>query len=242
MRLPTECRRMAVAVMMTALPAETVTVLAQGPSATIVNAAEYVVLEEGDKLLNDNISSQAKKQGSMAAMQGAISTEFSKMKTWEAKYVSYLKTARGFAETVKAGTTIYADGMQVMRHILEINRAIQANPEGIGATLCMSDIYAETAFRFIKVFNLLKETVAKGGNGNMLNATERNELLWQLSDDMCELKERLGSLAISLAFYDFSDVWWQATAGMANRSYGEIARHSFKKWKDVEKVRRVLNP
>lgn len=130
----------------------------------------------------------------------------------------------------------------VLRHIMEIRRAAEANPEGIAANLCMSDIYTETASCFVKVYNLLSKTVAGEGSTNMLSGAERNELLWQLADEIGELKTRLGSLAISLAFYDLSDVWWTATAGMASRSHGEIARHAFSKWKGVEEVRRTLNP
>ena len=95
---------------------------------------------------------------------------------------------------------------------MEIRRAAEANPEGIAANLCMSDIYTETASCFVKVYNLLSKTVAGEGSTNMLSGAE------------------------------LSDVWWTATAGMASRSHGEIARHAFSKWKGVEEVSRTLNP
>lgn len=206
------------------------------------NPLEYEAIREGQGAVDKNVGGQADKLAKVAGFQGAMTEEFAEMKKWDAQYMSYLKTAQGFAESLKAGTTIFADGVIVLRHIMEIRRAVEANPEGIAANLCMSDIYTETANCFVKVYNLLSKTVAGGGSTNMLSGAERNELLWQLADEIGELKTRLGSLAVCLAFNDLSDVWWTATAGMTNRSHGEIARHAFSKWKNVEEVRRTLNP
>ena len=76
------------------------------------------------------------------------------------------------------GCSLYADGVQTLQHLYEIQRAINANPVGIGATLAMNDLYLETATEFIKTYRLLKVSVAKGGTDNMLTGAERTEMLW----------------------------------------------------------------
>ena len=144
------------------------------------NPDQYVIIAEGNKKINDKIESQTKGQGKTAALQGTIAAEFTKIKEWEGKYVDYLKTVRGYAESLKAGTSIYADGVETLQHIYEIQRAVGANPEGLVATLSLNDLYLETASEFIKVFSTLKETVAKGSKTNMLRGSERTEMLWRL--------------------------------------------------------------
>ena len=162
------------------------------------NPDQYVIIAEGNKKINDKIESQTKGQGKTAALQGTIAAEFTKIKEWEGKYVDYLKTVRGYAESLKAGTSIYADGVETLQHIYEIQRAVSANPEGLVATLSLNDLYLETASEFIKVFSTLKETVAKGSKTNMLRGSERTEMLWRLSDQMADLNRRLRQLAISM--------------------------------------------
>jgi hypothetical protein len=163
------------------------------------------------------------------------------MKQWEGKYNAYLKTARGYAEALKAGTTLYADGVQTLQHLYEIQRAINANPAGIGATLAMNDLYLETASEFIKTYRLLKVSVAKGGTDNMLTGAERTEMLWQLSDELARLNAKLRTLAISIAYHNFTDVWNQYTAGMVDKSHGEIAADAYERWRRASNVSRILS-
>ena len=96
------------------------------------NPLQYAAIAEGTYLLNSTMNSQTKGMQKTAAFQGTIAAEFTKMKQWEGKYNAYLKTARGYAEALKAGTTLYADGVETLQHLYEIQRAINANPVGIG--------------------------------------------------------------------------------------------------------------
>ena len=107
MRLLTECKMMTVAVLM-AVP-----VLTHAQAAES-NPAQVVAIGEGQKLVNDQINSQTTGMQKTAARQGAIATEFTIMKGWESKDNSYLKTARGYAEAIQAGTTLYADGFETL--------------------------------------------------------------------------------------------------------------------------------
>ena len=205
------------------------------------NPLQYAAIAEGTYMLNSAINSQTKGMQKTAAFQGTIAAEFTKMKQWEGKYNAYLKTARGYAEALKAGTTLYADGVQTLQHLYEIQRAVNANPAGIGATLAMNDLYLETASEFIKTYRLLKVSVAKGGTDNMLTGAERTEMLWQLSDELARLNAKLRTLAISIAYHNFTDVWNQYTAGMVDKSHGEIAADAYERWRRASNVSRILS-
>ena len=229
-----QCGLLAVAVLM-GMPSSS---LAQVGEA---NPLQYAAIAEGTYMLNSAINSQTKGMQKTAAFQGTIAAEFTKMKQWEGKYNAYLKTARGYAEALKAGTTLYADGVQTLQHLYEIQRAVNANPAGIGATLAMNDLYLETASEFIKTYRLLKVSVAKGGTDNMLTGAERTEMLWQLSDELARLNAKLRTLAISIAYHNFTDVWNQYTAGMVDKSLGEIAADAYERWRRASNVSRILS-
>ena len=229
-----QCRLLAMVVLM-GMPASS---LAQVGEA---NPLQYAAIAEGTYMLNGAINSQTKGMQKTAAFQGTIAAEFTKMKQWEGKYNAYLKTARGYAEALKAGTTLYADGVQTLQHLYEIQRAVNANPAGIGATLAMNDLYLETASEFIKTYRLLKVSVAKGGTDNMLTGAERTEMLWQLSDELARLNAKLRTLAISIAYHNFTDVWNQYTAGMVDKSHGEIAADAYERWRRASNVSRILS-
>ena len=229
-----QCGLLAMAVLM-GMPASS---LAQVGEA---NPLQYAAIAEGTYMLNSAINSQTKGMQKTAAFQGTIAAEFTKMKQWEGKYNAYLKTARGYAEALKAGTTLYADGVQTLQHLYEIQRAVNANPAGIGATLAMNDLYLETASEFIKTYRLLKVSVAKGGTDNMLTGAERTEMLWQLADELARLNVKLRTLAISIAYHNFTDVWNQYTAGMVDKSHGEIAADAYERWRRASNVSRILS-
>ena len=215
------------------------------------NPLQYAAIAEGTSLLNSTINSQTKGMQKTAAFQGTIAAEFTKMKQWEGKYNAYLKTARGYADALKAGCSLYADGVQTLQHLYEIQRAINANPVGIGATLAMNDLYLETATEFldepsgkaerIKTYRLLKVSVAKGGTGNMLTGAERTEMLWQLNDELARLNAKLRTLAISIAYHNLTDVWNQYTAGMVDKSHAEIASEAYERWRRASTVSQILN-
>lgn len=206
------------------------------------NPAQVVAIGEGQKLVNDQINSQTTGMRKTAARQGAIATEFTIMKGWESKYNSYLKTARGYAEAIQAGTTLYADGVETLQHLYELQRAINANPVGIGATLAMNDLYMETAQEFVKTYRILKISVAKGGSDNMLTGAERTEMLWELTDALARLNRKLRMLAISIAYHNLTDVWNQATAGIIPKSHSDIAQDALDRWKRASEVSSILNP
>lgn len=205
------------------------------------NPSQYAAIGAGQKKINDQVNNQAVGMQKTAVLQGSMAAEFTIMKNWEGKYNSYLKTARGYAEAIQAGTTLYADGVQLLRHLHEIEKAINANPQGIGATISMNNLYAETAMEVIRTYRVLKQSVAKGGKDNMLTGAERTEVLWQLSDELERLNHKLRQLAISIAYYNFRDVWNRATAGMVDKSHGDIAEEALERWRRARKKSIIIN-
>lgn len=206
------------------------------------NPAEVAAISMGTALVNEQVSSQTKEMQETAVKQGAIAAEFTIIKGWESKYNAYLKTAQGYAEAIKAGTTLYADGMELLRHLYEIRQAIKANPIGIGATLAMNDLYMETAAECVKTYRLLKTTIAKGGEENMMTGAERTEMLWQLTDALAKMNAKLRALAISIAYHNLTDVWNEATAGIIPRTHATIATDALDRWKRASRVSSIISP
>ena len=238
MRLPTVSKSVA------ALSVAAALFLAAVPSSAQMsqsNPLQYVEIETGHKNINDQIKKQTKAQEKTGLLQATISAEFTKIKQWEGKYNSYLKTARGYAEAIKDGTSLYAEGVETLRHIHEIRKAVAANPQGIGASVAMNNIYVETAAELIRTYRLLKVSVALGTNVNMLTGAERTELLWSLNDALDQLNRKLRRLAMSIAFYNLGDVWNNATAGMVERSHAQVAADAIDRWKRAQRVYAILD-
>lgn len=190
----------------------------------------------GTALVNDRISTETDKMTQVGLLQNSIGIQFNSIKTWEKKYNSYLKTAEGYAETLKAGTTLYADAVLTLQRIMDIRKAVSANPQGLAANLAMSNIYVETATEFIKTFRMLRYAIAEGGEYNMLTGKERTMMMWALCDRMDALNRKLNILCMSLWYYRFEDVWNYATRGMLDRDLATIAGDSFRRWKRVYEI------
>lgn len=207
----------------------------------VYNVGECTEIESGTGAINREVGSQTKDMAKSSVLQGSIAGEFMKMKQWEQKYNSYLKTTTGYAEAIKAGSMLVADGVDILRNIYVIKKAIAKNPQGVVATISMNDIYMETVAELIKTYSVLNECVAKGGEGNMLTAAERTQLVWNLTDEMERLSKKLRKMAISIVYYNMMDVWDKATVGMTSKGHEKFAREAMKRWQrscdpDVQEI------
>ena len=234
MRLQTVCKGIVMGLMTTA------TLQANG-QAVEVNGTQVVAIGGGGELINNSVSKQTTAMTKTALLESAIGAEYASIKSWESKYNSYLKTASGYAEGLKAATTLYAEGVITLRHLYEIINAVGNNPQGVVATMSMNNLYAETASELIKVYNILRNTLAVGGKANMLTGAERTEILWQVNDNMQDFNRKLRKLALSISYYTLTDVWNKATAGMIERDHGEIAREAYKRWVRAQTGYKNLN-
>lgn len=200
------------------------------------NPLEWMALAEGNELINGEIEKQIKGQTKTALLQNAIAAEFTKMHEWQKKYNGYLKTATGYASSLKACTHLYDDGVKIFITLGKMRKAISSNPQGIVATLNMNNLYMETATELVSVFTLLNDAVAKGGAENMLTGTERSKTLWALNDKLAAFSKKLHSLYLSIRYYTMADVWNNVTAGIIDRDHGEIARQALGRWRRTAHV------
>ena len=195
------------------------------------NPLEWVALAEGNEVINGQIEKQIKGQTQTALLQNTIAAEFNRIHQWEKQYNSYLKTASGYASSLKACTHLYNDGVRIFLTLGKLGKAIGDNPEGIVASMNMNNLYIETATELVSVFTLLNDAVAKGGTANMLIGAERSKTLWALNDKLSAFSRKLHLLYLSIRYYTLNDVWNNVTAGMLDRSNGEVARMAMSRWR-----------
>ena len=195
------------------------------------NPLEWVALAEGNELINSQSDKQIKGQTQTAVLQNSIAAEFNRIHQWEKEYNSYLKTASGYASSLKACTHLYNDGVRIFLTLGKLGKAIKDNPQGIIAGMSMNNLYIETATELVSVFSLLNDAVAKGGKENMLTGAERSQTLWALNDRLSSFSRKLHLLYLSIRYYTLSDVWNNVTAGMIDRSNGEVAQLALTRWR-----------
>ena len=195
------------------------------------NPLEWVALAEGNELINGQIDKQIKGQTQTAALQNSIAAEFNRIHQWEKEYNSYLKTANGYASSLKACTHLYNDGVRIFLTLGKLGKAVKDNPQGIIAGMSMNNLYIETATELVSVFSLLNDAVAKGGTENMLTGAERSKTLWALNDKLSAFSRKLHLLYLSIRYYTLNDVWNNVTAGMLDRDNGEMARMAMNRWR-----------
>ena len=177
------------------------------------NPLEWAALAEGNELINGQIDKQIKGQTQTALMQNSIAAEFNRIHEWEKQYNSYLKTASGYASSLKACTHLYNDGVRIFLTLEKLGKAIRNNPQGIVASMNMNNLYIETATELVSVFTLL------------------NDAVWALNDQLAAFSRKLHLLYLSLRYYTLNDVWNNITAGMIDRSNGEVARLAMSRWR-----------
>lgn len=201
------------------------------------NPLEYAALAEGNELILGKVKDQIDGQKKTALLQNTIAAEFEQMRQWEKKYNSYLKTASGFASSIKACTHLYNDGVKIFITLGKLKNAVSDNPQGIVASMNMNNLYIETATELVTVFSLLRDAVAKGGKDNMLTGAERSQILWALNDQFSAFQKKLSLLYLSIRTYTMTDVWNNATAGMLDRNNGEIAQIAMQRWRRAATIR-----
>ncbi len=201
------------------------------------NPLEYAALAEGNELILGKVKDQIDGQRKTALLQNTIAAEFEQMRQWEKKYNSYLKTASGFASSIKACTHLYNDGVKIFITLGKLKNAVSDSPQGIVASMNMNNLYIETATELVTVFSLLRDAVAKGGKDNMLTGAERSQILWALNNQFSAFQKKLNLLYLSIRTYTMTDVWNNATAGMLDRNNGEIAQIAMQRWRRAATIR-----
>lgn len=200
------------------------------------NPLEWVALAEGNEAINNQVQSETEGQMKTAILQNTIAAEFNKIHEWECKYSSYLQTANGYASSLKAVSTLYEDGVRIFITLGKLYNAINKKTQGLVSTISMNNLYIETATELVTVYTLLRNAVATGGKQNMLTGAERSETMWALSDKLGTFHKKLNRLYLSIRYYTMTDVWNNATAGMLERTSGEVAIMALGRWKRAAKA------
>ena len=76
-----------------------------GAQIAASNPLEWVALAEGNEAINGQIEKQIKGQTQTALLQNSIAAEFNRIHDWQRQYNGYLKTASGYASSLKACTS-----------------------------------------------------------------------------------------------------------------------------------------
>lgn len=202
----------------------------------VANPLEWAVLVEGNEIIDGQIGNEISGQAKTAALQGTIAAEFTQIKKWEQKYNAYLKSAEGYASSLKAATHLYNDGVRLFINLCEVREAVADNPLGIVATMSMNDLYMETATELVSVFTTLRDAVAAGGDANMLTGAERSATLWMIEDRLKAFNRKLSKLALSLRYYTMTDVWSNMTEGIIDHSNAEIAAQARSRWMRAARI------
>lgn len=200
------------------------------------NPLEWVALAEGNEAINNQVQSETEGQMKTAILQNTIAAEFNKIHEWERKYSGYLQTANGYASSLKAASTLYEDGVRIFITLGKLYNAINKKTQGLVSTISMNNLYIETATELVTVYTLLRNAVATGGKQNMLTGAERSETMWALSDKLGTFHKKLNRMYLSIRYYTMTDVWNNATAGMLERTSGEVAIMALGRWKRAAKA------
>ena len=196
----------------------------------VVNPLEWAALVEGNEVIDGQIKNEIEGQAKTAVLQNTIAAEFNQIQKWESKYNSYLKTASGYASSLKAASHLYNDGVRLFINLCSLKKAVSSNPQGIAATLSMNNLYIETACELVTVYTTLRDAIATGGKENMLTGAERSATLWAINDRLEAFNHKLSQLTLSLRYYTMMDVWYNMTEGIIDRSYGDIAAQARSRW------------
>jgi hypothetical protein len=130
----------------------------------VMNPGEWLALAEGNELINKQIQKPNQRTDQYRYPdKNTMAAEYNKIKEWEGKYSGYLKTVNGYASTLKAGTSLYHDGVHIFITLGQMKKAIENNPQGLVASMSMNNLYIETASELISVFTLLREGISTGG-------------------------------------------------------------------------------
>lgn len=202
---------------------------------------QWVLIDmEGGKV-STQAAKNTTKMGAIVAEQHIAAQMLTQLEKWNREYNEYLKDPQGLAGSIRLGNTLYIEGAMLLENIFLLKKAIESNPEGLAASVPMSNLYMETTSTAVKCYKTLKKAVTKGGSDNMLNGAERVELLWDLAYEMRELNKKVKQTSISIAYYRLIDVWYEATAGMIDYDHKDIARRCLSDWSRAAKVSRTLS-
>ena len=206
-------------------------------SAVAGHPIQYVIIAGETDSLQDKVNAQIRAQDTIAVTTAYMTGEFTIMEGWEAKYNSYLKTVDGYASALKAGTTLYSEGVKTLYWVNQVKKACAKNPQGIIATAALNRLYVEVAADIFKTYRLLGLCVARGGSDNMMTGAERTQMLWMLDDTIHTLNKKLQRLALSISYYNLVDVKKAYLYKIVRPDKKTLAYDALDRWKRIGELK-----
>ena len=204
--------------------------LSLSAGVTISNPAEYAVIKAGE----DQLQSTTQKQlEALKKIDVKIATLYGinyKIRVYEEKYNKYLSAVSSFMTGIKAGSTIYLEGMEVLLALKDLKAAIKHNPNGVLVSgISMNRLYLDIGAEFLRTFNIMSKIVDKGGDGNMHTGAERVMFLWDLSQGISHLRSKIEQLTLIIGVSSYEDLWNKAIAGKISKTNKVLAKESMKR-------------
>lgn len=202
--------------------------MAQG---AIYNPGEITLVQSHSETMNKQFNREMSAEKKTIAYQNVLSAYELKIANWQRQYNEYLMDVNRYASTLKASSTIVSDALSIFNELIAIKDAVSANPQGMVATAALNNLYGQVAADFVTVFNVFNNSIAKGGETNMLTGAERSKSLWMIEDTLKQLYKDLRKLCISLKFHNMMDVWNNALMGYGVLDKKSIAEIAHDRWK-----------
>lgn len=228
MRLQTGCRLLRICFLIALMA---VTARASAYSVAGVYPVQDFIIADGEATLSSITALQTGELSALNVEIAPVNYETHELKKWETRYYKYLQDASYTVSSLQAGTTIYTQAFEALRNLVDLHKAMKANPQGIFATAGMNNLYLTTAVKFVKVFRTIKKEVLGSGRKSMLNGADRCRLMWSVSEELDELNYELENLCYSIRAYNILDVWMKATLPYGIYDHKMIAVSCFSRWK-----------
>ena len=230
----TDIKRIALAV---AMLCATVQATAQ---ATEENPSDWVVIQIGRDSLSAVYSKEITEMGKITGLQATMYVCLTQIKKYNREYSDYLSNVTPFLKNANLVKNLYGQGAILIRNTMLLTKIIQKRPVGIATSVSISNIYVELAVEVYKTYSTFKDIITKGGPDNKLNAKERVEMLWLLSDNIRMLNDKIRRLTFLIAVTDWEDVWEYYTEGLVPRDARQIARLALSRWQRAYKAQTMI--
>ena len=195
------------------------------------NADQTLALHTEGGLIRKELGYQDGLLAAITVEQGVMSMELNAMKRWQRTYNNYLKSVEGFTEKLTSATTLYTEGVCLLRNMLDLAKAGKRNPAGALAGATNVKLIGDVAIEAIMAFRTAKETVGGGGSNKMLDGNARVSLLWELNDRLDDLNRKIRKLTNYIYYTRLIDIWEQYTYGMFAFDKKQHAENALERWK-----------
>ena len=199
-------------------------------TGTTNNPSQIAVYGIGGDAISKKMNNQTKEMLKTGVLQNVIATELTIIKGWEKKYNRYLKGVEGYANALTAGTSIYTEGIIALRNVIELQKTVAANPEGLTSGIVMSDYYIELFTQLTQAYKNLKRHIAEGGSINMMTGDQRVALLWETAEGLHLFNKNVRNVTMRIKSFSAIQVWDYITRGLGYKDNGQIARGCLRQW------------